>query len=126
VFGSHRMVHPPIPSNPSVSATDATEQVRGVWTTNGSTGAASVASTVVFPSLKARQLLVVLTRPPLRYQVVRQAGFHRRLKSAAGYPPLTFAWHDGATIPPGLVRKVLVQQVGLSVQEALLCLKRVR
>jgi predicted RNase H-like HicB family nuclease len=30
--------------------------------------------------------------------VVRQTGSHRRLKSAAGCPPLTFAWHDGATI----------------------------
>jgi predicted RNase H-like HicB family nuclease len=48
--------------------------------------------------MKARQLLAVLTRPPLRYSVVRQVGSHRRLKSAAGYPPLTFAWHDGATI----------------------------
>jgi predicted RNA binding protein YcfA (HicA-like mRNA interferase family) len=76
--------------------------------------------------MKARQLLAVLMRPPLRYRVVRQAGSHRRLKSAAGYPPLTFAWHDGATVTPGLVRKVLVRQVGLSAQEALQCLKKVR
>jgi hypothetical protein len=34
--------------------------------------------------MKARQLLAVLTRPPLRYSVVRQVGSHRRLKSAAG------------------------------------------
>jgi hypothetical protein len=39
---------------------------------------------------------------------------------------LTFAWHDGATITPGLVRKILVRQVGLSVQEALQCVKKVR
>jgi predicted RNA binding protein YcfA (HicA-like mRNA interferase family) len=75
--------------------------------------------------MKARQLLAVLARPPLRYSVARQVGSHRRLKSAAGYPPLTFAWHDGATIAPGLVRKMLVQQVGLSAQEALQCLRRV-
>ena len=80
----------------------------------------------VFPSMKARQLLAVLTRPPLLYRVVRQAGSHRRLRSAAGYPPLTFAWHDGATVPPGVVRKVLVRQVGLSVQEALKSLKTIR
>jgi predicted RNA binding protein YcfA (HicA-like mRNA interferase family) len=85
-----------------------------------------IASSVVFPSMKARQLLAVLTRPPLRYRVVRQVGSHRRLESVAGYPPLTFAWHDGATIPPGLVRKVLVRQVGLSLQEALRCLRRIR
>jgi len=80
----------------------------------------------VFPSMKARQSLAVLMRPPLRYRVVRQVGSHRRLQSAAGYPPLTFAWHDGATVTPGLVRKVLVRQVGLSAQEALQCLKKVR
>ncbi|MDF2741345.1 MAG: hypothetical protein K0S88_2715 [Actinomycetia bacterium] len=66
---------------------------------------------VVFPSMKARQLLAVLSRPPLRYRVVRQTGSHRLPRSAAGYPPLTFAWHDGATVAPGLVRKVLVRQV---------------
>jgi predicted RNA binding protein YcfA (HicA-like mRNA interferase family) len=62
----------------------------------------------------------------MRYHVARQTGSHRRLKSAAGYPPLTFAWHDGATIAPGLVRKVLVRQVGLSVQEPLRCLRNAR
>ena len=76
--------------------------------------------------MKARQLLAVLARPPLRHQVVRQTGSHRRLKSAAGYPPLTFAWHDKATIAPGIVRDILVQDVGLSVQEALRCLRKAR
>lgn len=28
------------------------------------------------------------------------------------YPPLTFAFHDKATIPSGLVRKILVRDVG--------------
>jgi predicted RNA binding protein YcfA (HicA-like mRNA interferase family) len=78
----------------------------------------------VFPSMKARQLLAVLTRPPLRYRVVRQTGSHRRLRSAAGYPPLTFAWHDKATIAPGVVRDVLVEDVGLSLQEALRCVRK--
>ena len=81
---------------------------------------------VVFPSMKARQLLAVLSRPPLRDRVVRQTGSHRLLRSAGGYPPLTFAWHDRATIAPGVVRDVLVNDVGLSVQEALRCLRKVR
>jgi hypothetical protein len=76
--------------------------------------------------MKARQLLAVLARPPLRYRVVRQVGSHRRLKSAAGYPPLTFAWHDGATITPRAVRDLLVGEIGLSVEEALRCLRRTR
>jgi hypothetical protein len=46
--------------------------------------------------------------------------------AAAGYPPLTFAWHDGATIAPDAVRKVLVRLVGLSDQEALECLRKMR
>ena len=91
---------------------------------HGVSGVHSVVA--VFPSMKARQLLVVLARPPLRYRVVRQTGSHRRLRSAAGYPPLTFAWHDKATIAPGVVRDVLVQDVGLSVQEALWCVRKKR
>jgi hypothetical protein len=35
-----------------------------------------------------------------------------------GYPPLTFAFHDKATIPAGLVRKILVRDVGLAEDEA--------
>jgi hypothetical protein len=30
------------------------------------------------------------------------------------YPPLTLAFHDRATIPGGLVRKILVRDVGLA------------
>jgi len=35
------------------------------------------------------------------------------------YPDLHLAFHDGQEIPPGLVRKILVRDVGLSVAEAL-------
>jgi hypothetical protein len=34
------------------------------------------------------------------------------------HPPLTFTFHDGATIPAGLVRKILVKDVGLGEEEA--------
>jgi predicted RNA binding protein YcfA (HicA-like mRNA interferase family) len=61
--------------------------------------------------------LAVLERKPLNYRVVRQAGSHRRLRSP-DYPPLTFAFHDRATIPPSGVRKTLVDEVGLSEIEA--------
>ncbi|MFL5833088.1 MAG: hypothetical protein ACJ76B_03805 [Solirubrobacterales bacterium] len=33
------------------------------------------------------------------------------------HPPLTFAFHDKATIPAGLVRKILVRDVGLAEDE---------
>jgi predicted RNA binding protein YcfA (HicA-like mRNA interferase family) len=69
--------------------------------------------------MRAPKLLALLCRAPLNYEIVRQNGSHRRLESPSGYPPLGFSWHDGVTIPRGLVRKVLVDDVGLSVEEAL-------
>ncbi|HEX7246308.1 MAG TPA: type II toxin-antitoxin system HicA family toxin [Solirubrobacterales bacterium] len=51
------------------------------------------------------------------YRVARQSGSHRRME-APSRPPLTFAFHDKTTIPSGLVRKVLVKDVGLAEDEA--------
>ena len=68
--------------------------------------------------MKGRKLLRVLARKPLSYEVVRQRGSHRQLRSPHGYPPLTFSFHDSATIPPGLVRKILTRDVGLTEEEA--------
>jgi predicted RNA binding protein YcfA (HicA-like mRNA interferase family) len=70
-----------------------------------------------FPTMKAKRLLAVLEREPLNYRVSRQSGSHRRMK-APGRPPLTFAFHDKATVPSGLVRKVLVRDIGLAEDEA--------
>jgi len=72
-----------------------------------------------FPALKARQLRRVLEREPLAYSVSRQTGSHARLTSANGYPTLFWAFHDGQTIPGGLVRKILTKDVGLPPDEAL-------
>jgi predicted RNA binding protein YcfA (HicA-like mRNA interferase family) len=71
-----------------------------------------------FPSMKAHELLAVLMRAPLSYKIVRRRGSHRRLK-APGRPPITFAFHDRATVAPGLVRKILCRDVGLGEAEAL-------
>jgi predicted RNA binding protein YcfA (HicA-like mRNA interferase family) len=70
-----------------------------------------------YPSLKARRLLAILRAKPLGYVVVRQAGSHRRLE-AEGRPALLFAFHDGATIPGGMVRKILIKDIGLNDDEA--------
>lgn len=67
--------------------------------------------------MKAKRLMAVLERKPLSYRVARQAGSHRRME-APGRSPLTFAFHDDATIPAGLVRKILVKDVGLAEDEA--------
>ena len=66
--------------------------------------------------MKARELLRLLERE-LDYGVVRQTGSHRTLK-APGRPTLHFAFHDSQTISPGLVRKILVTDVGLSIHDA--------
>jgi predicted RNA binding protein YcfA (HicA-like mRNA interferase family) len=71
-----------------------------------------------FPSVKAKRLLRVLTSDPLNYTVIRQSGSHRRL-NANGRPSLTWAFHDGRTLAPGEVRRVLVHHVGLAEDEAL-------
>lgn len=67
--------------------------------------------------MKARRLLALLEGKPLNYAVVRRSGSHRRMQSP-DHPPLTFAFHDKATIPGGLVRKILVRDVGLDEAEA--------
>jgi predicted RNA binding protein YcfA (HicA-like mRNA interferase family) len=71
-----------------------------------------------FPSLKAKRLLRILISDPLNYEVTRQAGSHRRLQ-ADGRPTLTWAFHDGRTLAPVEVRRVLVHHVGLAEDEAL-------
>lgn len=70
-----------------------------------------------FPSMKARQLRRVVDR--LGYVRVRKgSGSHQRLE-ALGLPPITWAFHDGKTLAPGEVRKVLCAQIGLDTEEAL-------
>lgn len=73
----------------------------------------------MFPSMKARALLWLLMRKPLLYRVDRTTGSHRILVSEAGYPRIVFAYHDGATVSPTRVRKILTREVGLTEMEAL-------
>ncbi len=73
---------------------------------------------VNYPSLKARKFLAILQREPLAYEIVRQDGSHRKLESRNGFPPLGFAFHDRATVPPGLIRRYLEREIGLSRDEA--------
>lgn len=72
-----------------------------------------------FRSMKWREFRKVLERKPLEYRVARQSGSHIVLKSEAGYPDLYLAFHDRAVLPPGLVRKILCRDVGLTESEAL-------
>jgi len=72
-----------------------------------------------FPSMKARELRRVLQRPPLSYRTGTSRGGSHVWLEAQGRPRLRFAFHDGATVPPGLVRDILVRQVGLTEAEAI-------
>jgi predicted RNA binding protein YcfA (HicA-like mRNA interferase family) len=66
--------------------------------------------------------MLALLRRKLGYEIVRQRGSHRRL-AAEGRPVLTFAFHDSVSLSPGEVRDILVKQVGLSQDEALMVVK---
>jgi predicted RNA binding protein YcfA (HicA-like mRNA interferase family) len=79
----------------------------------------TVVTVVAFPSMRWPKLLRVLQREPLSYTVTRQSGSHRTLESTSGKPTLHLAFHDNAEIPSGMVRKILVRDVGLSEVEAL-------
>jgi len=67
-------------------------------------------------------LMQVLERKPFQYVDRRSGskGSHHVLTSPNGYPTLLWSFHDGQTLAPGLVRKILVKDVGLTVDEALL------
>lgn len=65
--------------------------------------------------MTGRQLFRVLKK--IGYETVRQSGSHRRMV-CDGRPPLTFSYHDSQTIPPGVVKKILVSDVGMAEDEA--------
>ena len=66
--------------------------------------------------MKAKDLLAILHRAPLGYVVTRQRGGHRKLE-APGRPALLFAFHDSDTIGSVMVKKILVNSVGLTADE---------
>ncbi len=72
-----------------------------------------------FPSMKWRDFKRVLERRPLDYHVDRQRGSHVKMISTAGHPTLRLAFHDRATLAPGLIRSILVKNIGLDEDEAL-------
>jgi len=67
--------------------------------------------------MKWPQLRRILESEPLSYRIIRQTGSHRTME-AVGRPILHLSFHDHQEIPGGLVRKILVRDVGLSDAEA--------
>lgn len=70
-----------------------------------------------FPSCRWPALERVLTRKPLEYRITRQSGSHRTLE-ADGRPILHLSFHDQQEIPGRTIRKILVNDVGLTEDEA--------
>ena len=56
-----------------------------------------------WPAMKASRLLAALLRTG--WSIERQRGSHRRL-TRAGFPAMTFAFHDGDEIGPRMVAKL--------------------
>lgn len=67
--------------------------------------------------MRARELLGLLSKSPLGYEVTRRKGSHRVL-DAPGRPRLIFAFHDGQTVGPAMVKKILTRDVGLTEDQA--------
>lgn len=67
--------------------------------------------------MKAAALQRILERE-LGYSVKSQRGSHKKMLSDSGYPLLIFSFHDGQEIPSQLVKKILIRDVGLSVEFA--------
>lgn len=71
-----------------------------------------------FPSMKATKLRSIL-KSEFGYRVVpkRGKGGHHILISD-DYPQITWGFHNGTEVTPRGVRQVLVDQVGLTLNEA--------
>lgn len=71
-----------------------------------------------FPAVSWPDLKRLLERAPLGYTITRQEGSHRTME-AIDRPTLHLSFHDRQELPGGLVRKILVKDVGLTADEAL-------
>lgn len=69
--------------------------------------------------MKAGELQRILMREPLNYRVVRRSPGSHQVMRAPGLPQILYAFHKNQTVARGLVRKILVTEVGLSEETAL-------
>lgn len=73
-----------------------------------------------YPSMKVKRFRRLLGRA-FGYERVkgRGKGSHTILRSNRGYPDLVDGFHDGVEIPPHRVKRILIDDVGLTNQQAL-------
>ena len=66
-----------------------------------------------FPSMKTKELIQCLSRLPLKYKIIRQTGSHRTLRSE-NYPEIRISYHDTFEISGFKIRKILMEDIGLT------------
>lgn len=69
-----------------------------------------------FPSMNARQFRRLLAR--LGYEGTGQGSGSHEILKAPGRPTLLWAFHSNKEVSGGLVKKILVKDVGLCLDEA--------
>ena len=70
-----------------------------------------------FPAIKSKKMRKLLRELGYRAVPGRGKGSHTVLE-AEGRPQIVYAFHDKEEIGPVMVRKILVKQVGLTIDEA--------
>lgn len=99
---------------PRLSGTTGELAVRPLYTAVGGAGCPGVGDQL--PSMQAKRLRALLTKlcgPPLR-----QKGSHARYAPLRGDVEFTFSKHDNEEVSSGLVRTILVDDAGLTPEEA--------
>lgn len=76
--------------------------------------------------MKVNEVLRILKRAPLNYTIARKKGSHRTMYSDAGFGRVMLSAHEGHEMSKTHVKQLFVDQVGLSVEEALELLARGR
>ncbi|ARO11682.1 hypothetical protein BMR99_03330 [Propionibacterium freudenreichii] len=76
----------------------------------------------VWPSLKARQLRRILEASGYTEVADSRRGSHLTLRHPK-LKDIRWAFHDKQTVPPMLVKKILLRDAGMSLDEALEVLK---
>jgi predicted RNA binding protein YcfA (HicA-like mRNA interferase family) len=73
--------------------------------------------------MKVSEFLRILLRKPLEYEIERQKGSHRTMTSSNGFGRLLFSGHEGDEVGPTRIKKILVDQVGLTEEQAIRLLR---
>ena len=69
------------------------------------------------PSMKITRLLRIICSEPLNYRILRIHGSHRFLVSS-NYPSFVLSTHHGREVPSNKVKSILINEIGLSEEEA--------